>query len=71
MSLLIGGMLLNVEIGARIMRDGWFENLLGIVIFLFFFILVVSCPEKEPKEYCRPDSVMVEVHGNFYKCGEK
>ena len=40
---------LNVEIGARIMRDGWFENLLGIVIFLCSFILVVSCPEKSLK----------------------
>ena len=53
------------------MKDGWFENLLGIVIFLCFFILVVSCAEKEPREYCRPDSVMVEVHGNFYKCGDE
>ena len=48
-----------------------FESLLGIMTFLCFFILVTSCAEKEPKEYCRPDSVMVEVHGNFYKCGDE
>ena len=60
-----------MEIGDRIMKWYWFESLLGIMTFLCFFILVTSCAEKEPKEYCRPDSVMVEVHGNFYKCGDE
>ena len=69
--MLIGGMLLNVAIGASIMKWSWFENLLYIVIFLCIFVLVASRAEIEPKEYCRPDSVMVEVHGNFYKCGDE
>lgn len=53
------------------MKDGWFENILGIVLFTGFFILAMSCSEKHPTEYCKPDSIMVEVHGNFYKCGDE
>lgn len=51
------------------------DHLVGLIMVAMFvggmWALFATFAPKNPTDYCRPDSVMVEVHGNFYKCGEK
>ena len=60
MSLLIGGMLLNVEIGARIMKWYWFAAVVIFWVGLFFgaWLHQVPCAKGETFTYA----------GSVYEC---